>query len=67
MTCSLDTDDKNKRKYITGSFGNTAIYSENRGYGISWVFYDYLQNGLDFVLRKYGEKVRENFKNHFRY
>ena len=67
MTCLLGTDDKGKRKHITGSFGNTAIYGENCGYDISWVFYDYLQNGLDFVLRKYGEKVRENFKNHFRY
>ena len=68
MTCSLDTDDKNKRKYITGSFGNTAIYGKNfKNHEISFIFYDYLQNGLDFVLRKYGEKVRENFKNHFRY
>ena len=68
LIASLGTDDKDKRRYITNSFGNTAIYGENCDYcDISWVFYDYLQNGLDFVLRKYGEKVRENFKNHFRY
>ena len=68
MTCLLGTDDKGKRKHITGSFGNTAIYGENCDYcDISWVFYDYLQNGLDFVLQKYGEKVRENYNNYFKY
>ena len=68
ITCLLGTDDKGKRKHITGSFGNTAIYGENCDYcDISWVFYDYLQNGLDFVLQKYGEKVRENYNNYFKY
>ena len=63
MTLSLGTDDKEKRNYISHSFGNTAIYGEPDSYGISWVFYDYLQSGLDTVLQKYGNKVRESYKN----
>ena len=66
MTCSLGTDDKDKRNYITHSFGNTAIYGEEHSYDVSWVFYDYLQNGLDCVLQKYSDKVRESYKNKVR-
>lgn len=63
MTLSLGTDDKEKRNYISHSFGNTAIYGEPHSYDISWVFYDYLQSGLDTVLKKYSDKVRESYKN----
>ncbi len=63
MTLSLGTDDKETRNYISHSFGNTAIYGEPHSYDISWVFYDYLQSGLDTVLKKYGDKVRESYKN----
>ena len=63
MTLSLGTDDKEKRNYISHSFGNTAIYGDPDSYDISWVFYDYLQSGLDTVLKKYGDKVRESYKN----
>ena len=63
MTLSLGTNDKEKRNYISHSFGNTAIYDESHSYDISWVFYDYLQSGLDTVLKKYGNKVRESYKN----
>lgn len=66
MTLSLGTDDKEKRNYISHSFGNTAIYGDPDSYDISWVFYDYLQSGLDTVLKKYGDKVRESYKNKIR-
>ena len=66
MALSLGTDDKEKRNYISHSFGNTAIYGEPHSYDISWVFYDYLQSGLDTVLQKYGDKVRESYKNKIR-
>lgn len=66
MTLSLGTDDKETRNYISHSFGNTAIYDEPHSYDISWVFYDYLQSGLDTVLKKYGDKVRESYKNKIR-
>ena len=60
---SLGTDDKDKRKYITKSFGNTAIYNETHNYGISWAFHDYLNNGLTSVLEHYGETIRNNYNN----
>ncbi|MBR3894280.1 MAG: hypothetical protein IKJ35_03930 [Clostridia bacterium] len=66
MTLSLGTDNKEKRNYISHSFGNTAIYGDPDSYDISWVFYDYLQSGLDTVLKKYGDKVRESYKNKIR-
>lgn len=66
MTLSLGTDDKEKRNYISHSFGNTAIYGEPDSYDISWVFHDYLQSGLATILQKYGDKVRESYKNKIR-
>lgn len=63
LTVSLDTDDKGKRNYITHSFGNTAIYGESYNYGVTWVFYEYLCNGITSVLQKYGDTIRENYHN----
>ena len=63
LIASLGTDDKDKRRYITHSFGNTAIYGEDHNYGVTWAFHDYLNNGLMSVLEKYGETIRDNYKN----
>ena len=63
LIASLGTDDKDKRRYITHSFGNTAIYGESHNYGVAWAFHDYLNNGLSSVLEKYGETIRDNYKN----
>ena len=63
LIASLGTDDKDKRRYITHSFGNTAIYGESHNYGVAWAFHDYLNNGLMFVLDKYGDTIRDNYKN----
>ena len=61
LIASLGTDDKDKRRYITNSFGNTAIYGEAIEHGVSWPFYYYLHNGLDFVLQKYRDAIRDNY------
>ena len=63
LIASLGTDDKDKRRYITRSFGNTAIYGERYIHGVTWAFHDYLSNGLMSVLEKYGEIIRDNYKN----
>jgi len=63
LIASLGTDGKDKRRYITNSFGNTAIYGESHNYGVAWAFHDYLNNGLLSVLEKYGETIRDNYKN----
>ena len=63
LIASLGTDDKDKRRYITNSFGNTAIYGESHNYGVAWAFHDYLNNGLSSVLEKYGDTIRDNYKN----
>lgn len=63
LIASLGTDDKDKRRYITHSFGNTAIYGESHNYRVAWAFHDYLNNGLMSVLDKYGETIRDNYKN----
>ena len=63
LIASLGTDDKDKRRYITHSFGNTAIYGESHNYGVAWAFHDYLNNGLMSVLDKYGDTIRDNYKN----
>ena len=61
LISSLGTDDKDKRRYITNSFGDTAIYGEAIEHGVSWPFYYYLHNGLDFVLQKYRDAIRDNY------
>ena len=63
LIASLGTDDKDKRRYITNSFGNTAIYGESHNYGVAWAFHNYLNNGLLSVLEKYGDTIRDNYKN----
>ena len=63
LIASLGTDDKDKRRYITRSFGNTAIYGERYIHGVTWAFHVYLNNGLMSVLEKYGEIIRDNYKN----
>jgi hypothetical protein len=63
LIASLGTDDKNKRRYITNSFGNTAIYGERHNYEVTWAFHEYLHNGLLPVLDKYGDTIRDNYKN----
>ena len=63
LIASLGTDDKDKRRYITYSVGNTAIYGENRNHGVTWTFHEYLNNGLLPVLDKYGDTIRDNYKN----
>ena len=60
LIASLGTDDKDKRKFITNSFGNTAIYGE-KDRDARWPLYYYLHNGLDFVLQKYGNTIRANY------
>lgn len=60
---SIGTDDKNKRRYITDSFGNPNIYEEyTSSLSVSWPFYYYLHNGLDFVLQKYRDTLLNNYK-----
>ena len=66
LTLSLGTNDKDKRNYISYSFGNTAIYGEPLVHGISWTFYDYLQSGLESFLQKYGDTIRESYRNTIR-
>lgn len=63
LIASLGTDDKAKRRYITHSFGNTAIYGESHNYGVAWAFHDYLNNGLLSALDNYGDTIRDNYKN----
>ncbi len=63
LIISIGTDDKEKRRFITNSFGNTAIYGEEHNYGVSWAFHDYLCNGLTSVFQNYGDTIRNNYQN----
>ena len=64
LITSLGTETKEKRKYITNSFGNTAIYGEKSlNHIVTWAFHNYLNNGLYSVLQKYSEKIRNNYEN----
>ncbi len=67
LIASLGTDEKEKRRFITNSFGNTAIYGESHNYGATWVFHDYLNNGIISVIQKYGEIIRTNYQDNIKY
>lgn len=67
LITSIGTDDKDKRNYITNSFSNTAIYGEEDDFGVSWPFYYYLHDGLDFVLQKYSDTIRENYNKKMKF
>ena len=62
LIASLGTNDKDKRRYITNSFGNTAIYGESHNYGVAWAFHYYLNNGLLSALDNYSDTIRNNYK-----
>lgn len=59
-TC-IGTDDKDKRRFITYSFGNKAVYGEKDEVGVSWPLFYYLRYGLNFVLQKYGDIIRKKY------
>lgn len=63
LIATIGTDDKKKRRFITNSFGNTAVFGEKDNYGVSWIFYDYLNHGLVYVVNKYGDVARNNYEN----
>lgn len=66
LTISLGTDDINKRKYITNSFGNTTIYGETNYFHIYWVLYEYLTNGIYSTLNKYSNIIQTNYNNNIK-
>ena len=61
LTISIGCEDKEKRKFITINYNNINIYGERDFYGINWVFYKYLTNGLNSVLEKYVNIISENY------
>ncbi len=61
LIASLGTETKEKRRFITNSFGDTAIYGEAHNHGVTWAFHEYLQNGLVSFLQKYGDTIYNNY------
>lgn len=63
MLCvSIGTDTKEKRQFITYSFGGSGMYGDDDGTS-SWFFYQYLTGGLSSVLEKYKATVRNYYQN----
>ncbi len=63
LTVSLGTDNKRKRRFITNSLGNTAVYGEAHNHGLPWVFHAYLTDGLASALRDHGDVIRTYGQN----
>lgn len=63
MLCvSIGTDTKEKRQFITYSFGGSGMYGDDDGTS-SWFFYQYLTGGLSSVLEKYKATVQSYYQN----
>ena len=63
MLCvSIGTDTKEKRQFITYSFGGSGMYGDDDGTSF-WFFYQYLTGGLSSVLEKYKATVRNYYQN----
>ena len=62
MLCvSIGTDTKEKRQFITYSFGGSGMYGDDDGTS-SWFFYQYLTGGLSSVLEKYKATVQSYYQ-----
>lgn len=60
----LGTDDLETRKFITVSFYNNELYDAcSEYYEVNKVFYEYLHNGLESAILKYGDSVKDNYKS----
>ena len=59
----LGTEDVAMRQYITNSFGDNKLYDDiGMSYEVNQVFYEYLHNGLESAIKKFGNSVKENYK-----
>lgn len=61
----LGTEEVETRRYITNSHGDNGLYDD---YNLAWgeinkVFYEYLHNGLKSAIEKFGNSVKEKYKN----
>lgn len=58
----LGTEEQKTRQYITNSYGDNKLYDERVNYcEINKVFYEYLHNGLDCAVDKFGSSVKERY------
>lgn len=64
LSTIIGTDELSGRRYVSYSIGDNAIYGNDGYSGTDWVMYDYLHNGLSFVLNKYGDKVKAQYENY---
>ena len=61
----LGTEEVETRRHITNSHGDNGLYDD---YNLAWgeinkVFYEYLHNGLKSAIEKFGNSVKEKYKN----
>ena len=59
----LGTEDVATRRYITNSFCDNELYdSYGSSFEVNQVFYEYLHKGLDNAIEKFGDSVKEKYK-----
>lgn len=59
----LGTEERKTRRFITYSLGDTELYGDcARNYEANQVFYEYLHKGLDSAIEKFGDSVKEKYK-----
>ncbi|MDE7438964.1 MAG: hypothetical protein K2N23_00385, partial [Clostridia bacterium] len=59
----LGTEDVALRQYITNSFGDNELYDDiGTSYEVNQVFYEYLHKGLESVIEKFSNSVKEKYK-----
>ena len=69
LAYSLGTDNVEERKFITSRHNRTEngdkLYGANElgGQRINYAMYDYLHKGLAYVVEKYSDLIKENYKN----
>ncbi len=62
-TYVLETEDRETRQYITNSFGDNKLYDDVcASFEVDKVFYEYLHKGLESAVEKFGNSVKENYK-----
>lgn len=64
LSTVIGTNEISARRYISSCFGDHTIYGIDGYSGADWIMYDYLHNGLSFVLNKYGDKVKTQYANY---
>lgn len=63
LTVVIGNENKDKRNYITQHIGHLNLFKDNSNNCVNWLFYDYLNHGILYVINKYEDEILNKYLN----